>query len=467
MNLVVDLVIKNGEICTSRGRLRAGIAIDEEKIVAITKEVNLPDADRTIDASGKIIIPGFIDIETHIRDPGYTYKEDYTTATMAAAAGGVTLPVSQPNIRPTPDTAKRFEDHIKMAEKKAVTDFSVIANPKVIEEIPKIAKAGAPGFKFFMDLSRCDYPHPIDCFVNNDAEILEIFEAVKKTGLFVGPHPGDYDIALHFQEKCMREGLNDPISVKKYSKYRGLGTKIGVARVIQIAKFVGNRLHIWHVSQDRGTADMVRQGRAEGVNITCHANPGSLYVWKSPPAPNPAWMFRDREWEGDARALEERLKGNWGAVIDGTIDAVGTDHAPHSNPELQGRFENMWNAPSGVPRLQEYMSIFLTEVNKGTVPLEVLVRVNAENPAKILGVYPKKGAVQVGSDADLAIIDMNVKQVFTNDKVLSKCGWTNDEGREVTGVPVYTIVRGNVVFEEGEVVGKPGYGRFAGPEKGP
>lgn len=461
--MVVDLVIKNGEICTSSRRYSAGIAIDEGKIVDIAKEAKLPAADRTIDAKGKIIIPGFIDIETHVRDPGYTYKEDYTTATMAAAAGGVTLPVSQPNVRPTPDTAKRFKDHIAMAEKKAVTDFSVIANPKVLDEIPKIAKAGAPGFKIFMDLSRCDYPHPIDAFVTNSAEILEIFEAVKKTGLFVGPHPGDYDIALHFQEKCMAEGLNDPISAGKYSKYRGLGSLLGVSKVIQIAKFVGNRLHIWHVSEDRGSAELVRQARAEGVDITCHTNIGGLYEWKAPPAPNPAWMFREREPKGDARTKAERIKRNWGALADGSIDAIGTDHAPHGNTELQSRHENMWNSPSGVPRLQNYMSIFLTQVNKGIVPLEVVVRVNTENPAKILGVYPKKGAVEVGSDADLAIIDMNVKHVISGDNVYSKCGWTPEEGREVTGVPVYTLSRGNVVYEDGEVIAKPGFGKFAGP----
>jgi dihydroorotase-like cyclic amidohydrolase len=164
-------------------------------------------------------------------------------------------------------------------------------------------------------------------------------------------------------------------------------------------------------------------------------------------------------------AKEENIRATWNALSDGTIDFIDSDHAPHTEEEIQIGLEDPEKMALGYPGIEYYFSLLFNEVSRGRISVERLVQLCSTNAAKIFGIYPRKGSLLVGSDADVTIVDPKRKRIVSSDKLYTKVGWTPYEGYEVTGVPSHTIVRGTVVMEDGDVVGKPGYGEFIKPVK--
>ena len=155
----------------------------------------------------------------------------------------------------------------------------------------------------------------------------------------------------------------------------------------------------------------------------------------------------------------------WEAMRDGTIDVIGTDHAPHTREEKEVGWEDMWAAANGTPKIQETLSLFLTEVNKGRLSMQQFIELFSTRPAKIFGLYPKKGTILPGSDADLVVVDLDARSEIRNEDLLSKCGWSPWAGQEVVGLPIHTLVRGAFVMRDQVVIGKPGHGEMARPGK--
>ncbi|MEZ0239373.1 MAG: amidohydrolase family protein, partial [Chloroflexota bacterium] len=149
----------------------------------------------------------------------------------------------------------------------------------------------------------------------------------------------------------------------------------------------------------------------------------------------------------------------WEAFRDGTIDVIGTDHAPHSKSEKEVGWTDMWKAAGGLPHLQETLPLFLTKIAGGELTIERLVQVGASAPARLLGIWPRKGAIQAGSDADIVAVDLGARTTFREEDILSKCGWSAFTGSDWLGLPMLTMVRGQVVYRDGKIVGKPGFGQ--------
>ncbi len=441
-----DLVVKNGEVLTPGGLRRAGIAVQGGRIAAVDLEGNLPSASEEIDASGKVVIPGFIDSHVHFREPGYTYKEDWETGSKAAAAGGVTMVVGIPNTNPPPRTLEIYNQHIEIAKSKSVVDFNHWAMPTIPEEIGKIATAGTVGYKFFMKSAH--YPYGSELSIINDAKILNMLKEVRKTGLPVLFHPHNQDIWEYKVKKWTEEGKTDLMAYSEVSYGdHDINNTTGIAKMVLLANAVGVRLRVLHV-QGRDQIKLVRALKAGGYSFITEANPWGAF----PIVVITIAGSEDVYWE---------------ALDDGTIDLIATDHAPHSREDFEKAKKNVLDSVIvGYPLVEHYMSMFLTEVNNGRISLEKLSRLCSENVARHLGIYPRKGIIRVGSDADLAIVDMKLKKTLGEDyRVYSKMGYTPYEGREVQGIPVCTIVRGEVVMRDGEVVGKPGCGEFIRPTK--
>lgn len=457
----VDLVIKNGTVYIPSGLVKADIAIDGGKIVAMGREMSIPKGSRVIDASGKFVIPGLIDTHVHLRDPGFTQKEDFTTGTMAAAAGGVTLAVDMPNVQPPPNTAERFIKHRENAKKKSVVDFSHNAAGTVLSEIKKIAEAGPPmGFKIFMmtDVGR-DYPHMPGIGVADHGELLELFQEIRKTGLVCLVHPWDQEIWTKISNKAIQSGKTD---WKEYARGARLYDSIifdnAISILINLQRVTGVRLHVLHMSSKR-SFNNIKAARANGQTITTEVNPHDVFLankWERIEKLGPYSLGWDvPEPEGDA---------TWEALVDGTADLIATDHAPHTKAEKEIGWTNMWESPGGSTSIEWYLSMFLNEVNQGRIGFERLIQLVSENPAKIFGVYPRKGSLQVGSDADLVIVDMHKERVLSGDKMYTKCGWNPYAGKSVKGLPEITMVRGTIVSQDyGNVIGKPGYGEYISP----
>ena len=457
-----DLLIKGGTVWTPGKFVQVDVLVGEGKIVGVGSGPTMPEASQVIDAQGRYVIPGCIDTHTHHREPGFTHKEDITTATRAAAAGGYTLSIGMPNVNPPTTTPERFKEVIELGRQKSLVDFNHNPSGTVPEEVPKLADAGCLGFKIFMGHdTRRDYPHMPGIALHNHGDLLQSFEAVEATGLSLMVHPHDQDLMDVIEQRYwQREDFSPQAYSKAYREYDGLIWDSAIATLLRIQAAAGTRLHLLHMSTPGGLK-MARQAKEEGRPITCEVNPWALFLGGSWENIEKLGPYALGFW-----VPEEHVELLWQGIADGTIDVVGTDHAPHTREEKDVGWQDMWKAPGGEPQIQDCLRLFLTAVNEGKTTLDQVVRLTSYNPARIFGVYPRKGVIQVGSDADLVIIDMDKEETISNETTYTKVGWTPYDGWRVKGVPTHTIVRGKVVMQNGEVMGEPGYGEFVKPVRG-
>lgn len=437
--MALDLVVQGGTLVTSRFRARAGIGIKDGKVVAIAAETYLPEATQTLDAAGLYVLPGVIDAHVHSRDPGFTHLEDIETASQAAAAGGVTLIIDMPGSdEPVLSNVKAFENKVKTVQGRSYVDFALrgAALPENLDDIPALVAAGVVGFKIQMGKSvrepAVDDEVLLDCF--------ERLAAVDRPG---GVHAENDGAMNYLTRKLKSQGREDALA--HLESRPNMVEAEAIQRAIFFSRYAGNRLHIHHISTREGAA-LLAEAKAQGLPVTGETCPhyllldttdydslGSL-IKVNPPIKSP----EDRE------AL-------WDALRDGTIDVLATDHAPHSKEEKMQA--SIWRAVSGFAGVEIMVPLILTEVNRGRISLERFVHVTAEKPAQVFGLYPRKGSLAIGSDADITVVDVTRRGTIDMDKLHSKATMTPFHGREVVGMSIYTLVRGNLVAKAGAVLG--------------
>ncbi|MEK7860837.1 MAG: dihydroorotase family protein, partial [Chloroflexota bacterium] len=446
-------------VVTPRGTVEGDVAIAGERILAVTSGEAAPNARETLDVRGMVVLPGAIDTHTHHREPGFTLKEDITTATMAAAAGGVTTSVGMPNVEPPTNTVERYRAVLELYRVKSLVDYNHNPAPTVLDQIPGLAREGALAFKVWMlaDTKRT-YPHMPGIAVHDHGHLLEIAEAVAPTGRPLMVHPHDQELMRVIEERSWARGETDHRAyARAFASYEGMVWDGAVAWLLRLQAATSVRLHVLHV-KTRRLAELVRAAKARGQRVSAELNPIAVFAahdWANVERLGPYVLST---WTGPDQA--EHL---WRALADGTIDVIGTDHAPHTKEEKEIGWVDMWKAAGGAPAIQEYLSLFLTAVGEGRLTLERLVDLTSTGPARIFGLYPRKGVIREGSDADLVVVDPTRERVIRNEDVLSKCGWSAFEGMRVRGVPVHTLVRGAFVYRDGRVVGRPGHGKLAVP----
>lgn len=447
--MTVDLLIEGGSVWQDgQGFIDANIAVHGERIVAIgAPGSDFPKGRRVVDADGLKVIPGLIDTHIHLRDPGFTYKEDYETGTRAAAAGGVTMVVDMPNTDPVPNTVERFRAHRENAASKSLVDFNHWASPTKIDEIAPIVAEGAAGFKFFMISHDYPYDNP-DQFISlsDPYRIHHTMAEIAATGRPCLVHPHNQDMWMSLVDVYEKERRTTPED--REEAYRFADNFIqtsAVASLLFLARSTGCDLRVLH-NNWMPLLRFVRTMKAAGYQATFEQNPWAVF----------GFGVEDQVQDADEV---------WASLSDGTIDLIGTDHAPHSPEEVDKAQENAFRSVIVSITLEEHMlAMYLTEINQtGRISLDRLVELLSTNVAKHLGVYPKKGTLRVGSDADITLIDMDKEGVIEAARLHSKCGTTPYEGRRLKGMPVGTLVRGRFVMEDGEVIGEPGYGKFARP----
>jgi dihydroorotase (multifunctional complex type) len=447
-------------ILTSDGWLDGTIVIHAGRIAALERRGRVvaranPDQ---LDAGDAVVLPGLVDTHAHMRDPGFTHKEDWAHGSRAAAAGGVTTVIDMPNVEPPPATAEAFEAHRRNAAAQAVIDFGHHAAGTMPAEVPGLAAAGASGFKVFMkrDVAR-SYPHMPGTAVDDHARLYEVCEAVAATGRPLLIHPDDQALAEMFARRAWeREGRDFRTYARTLRAGDGVTMDVGIATMLALQRATGVRLHLLHVSTP-GAWELVRAAKAAGRPVTAEVNPFHLTVvndWATIERWGP---FALGSWIPEAHAL-----ATWEAVADGTADVIGSDHTPHAREEKAGGWDDMFATPGGSPTIQHYLALLLTAVSEGRLTLERLVDLCAVEPAELLGLTGVKGSITVGADADLVVIDLERRTTIREADVLSKCGWTILDGREVTGVPTRTILRGREVAREGRVLAVEGEGEWVG-----
>lgn len=447
--MTVDLLLKGGLVWHGGGVFRrAHVAVTGESVTGIFADTaDLPKTRRTLDCDGLHVLPGMIDTHAHLRDPGLTYKEDYQTGTEAAAAGGVTMVVDMPNTNPVPNTLERFLEHRANAASKAVVDFNHWASPTRIEEIPAIAGEGAAGFKFFMIGHSYPYSDP-DQFVEDPYDIYRIMAAVAETGRPLLVHPHNQAMWRGLNEEYHARGRLSPADREEaYLFGANFVQNSAISTLLMLARVTGCRLRVLH-NNYLPVLEFLRLMKKGGYEAIVEQNPWAVYGKGIP-----GWQL-------------QHVDEIWGSLSDGTVDLVASDHAPHSPEELAESRTNAFDSViSSLTSLEHMLSLYLTEVNcGGRIALSRVVELFSVNVAKHLGVYPRKGTIEVGSDADLVLVDMDREQVVREEAMFSKARNSPYAGMRLTGVPVTTIVRGTVVFEGGKIVGQPGHGRFTPPE---
>jgi dihydroorotase len=452
----LDLLVRSRRILTEQGWLDGGVCVGGERIVALAPADRLPTAARIVDVGEKPVIPGLVDTHIHLRDPGFTHKEDFFSGTCAAAAGGVTTVLDMPNVQPPTNTVERLQAHLENAAGKSILDFGHNAAGTIPENIAGLAEAGATAFKVFMmaDVGR-DYPHMPGIAVDDHATLFRICEEVAKTGLPLFVHPHDQSLYELFVQRAWEQWGRDHRSyARAWRDGDGVVLDSGIATLLQLQKATGVRLHVLHLSTMGGVA-MIRRAKAEGQAVTAELNPFALFVTNSWDAVERLGPFCLGFWvpEKDSAAI-------WEALVDGTADVIGTDHAPHTREEKERGWTDMFATPGGMPIVQHYLSLLLNEVTAGKLRLERVVELCATRPAQLVGLYPRKGAIAVGADADLVVVDLQRTETISAATSYYKCGWTPLEGRTIRGVPVMTIRRGEVIVDNGHILAKPGSGRL-------
>ena len=371
--------------------------------------------------------------------------------------GGVTTSIGMPNVKPPVNSVALYRGLVAVYERDAYVDFNLNVLPLLSEQVPGLAAAGALGFKIWMvEDSKRDYPHMPGLGVHADDQLLEVFEAVAETRLPLMVHPHNQALMNLAEQRAWRSSDRGPVAYARAQRfYDGLVWDTAIQTLLRMQQAVGTRLHVLHLVTTR-SVDMVRGAKATGADVTAEVNPFALFlgdldlIEKRGPYVLGRWLPSD---------VKDAL---WTGLRDGTIDVIGTDHAPHTVEEKERGWLDAWESPSGTPQLQDYFSKLLSNgVHANRISLDQAARVAAYNPARIFGLYPRKGTIEIGSDADLVVADLDAQRQISNAEAVSKCGWTPYDGDTVRGMPTHTVVRGAVVMRDRQIVGSRGWGRRA------
>ena len=453
-----DVAILNAHLVTPHEETTGHLYIRDGKIGAITQAPLSEPAKEQIDAAGLDVFPGFIDTHVHSRDGGAPQKETFFHSTQAAAAGGLTTICEMPNAIPPVCNVENMRAQIANLAPKAHVDFAMwglcvgeLNNADLLD----LAKAGVTAFKFFWGYAirkdnynliynyNPDDPNmlpPLD-----DGQVYELFEAVARTGRRLG---------IHAENAALMHRLTSRVRVADYAnEYEALlacrptvSEESVVQTAIAFSRATGMHLHILHASA-ACTVDLVQRAQDEGLPVTMETCPHYLVLTsddftrvgnniKGYP-PIRSQVHQDRLWEG---------------IQQGVIANVCSDHAPHTVAEKQG---SLFAIPSGMCGVESLAPLMIDAVNRGKLTKRQLAAQLSENPARLYGLYPRKGAIRVGSDADLTFVDFAKPLTIREEALHSVSKMTAFDGFALQGAPVRTMVRGHTVAVDGQIVSEP------------
>jgi dihydroorotase (multifunctional complex type) len=439
------MVLFNAKVFTSSQRIvEAGVALDHGRIVRVVKETNLPHASIRLNMNGCLVLPGLIDSHVHLRDQQLAYREDFTTGTAAAAAGGVTTVVDMPNNRPVTMSSEALRERMQLAEKRILVNVAFnSAFPNQIAEIPHIIGEGAIGFKLYL------LQHIGGINIDDDNALQDSFNKVAETKVPIAVHAEDR-ATLEAAEKSLRDaGRND---AEAFLEAHPTSAEVkAVLRVARLAKNSGAHAHICHVSSAAGLVAVLKAKKVYS-NITCEVTPHHLFLTSKDVKKHGsvALMLPPLRTKTDTEAL-------WKALKKGFIDTVASDHAPHSIEEKST--QSIWDVKPGIAGLETMLSLMLNEVNRGRLAVNELVRLMSEKPAEIFHLNDR-GSLREGCIADVVVVDINREFIIDASRFHSKAKFSPFDGSKVKGKPVKTFVNGQLVMDEGEIVGKPVMGRI-------
>jgi len=453
------VVVHGGTIVTEAGEVRADLVVEGERIAGIVADAGEVEADERVDAGGLLVLPGGIDVHTHFEepDPGPAFREGFATGGAGAAAGGITTVVEMPQAFPTTVTAEQFREKVGLVERHAVVDMAlwagVIGEPvQTGDELRAMAAAGAAGFKSFMASSSPFFP-AVDA-----AQLYQAMRVIAETGLPYGLHAEDGALLADGLRRTQGAGRTDPLA---HAESRPpLVEEVAVNTALLLGERTGCHVHVCHVASS-GALRLIAAAKARGQAVTAETCPQYLAL-------DTADLLRQKGFARCAPAIRERAEvaAVWPFVLDGTVDLVCSDHCGYTVDSKRPGEEDIFAVPLGLSGIQTLLPVFFDEaVNRRGMPLRQFARQMAGNPARIFGLAPRKGAIQVGADADLVLFDPARSWTVRGEEMRHRHTWTPFEGRRVTGRVIRTLRRGETIYDDrvegaAQLPGVPGSGRF-------
>lgn len=428
---MLDLCITNCKLDINSKEVCLGI--EDGKIVSI-KKLSSP-ASETINVNGKLVLPGLIDAHVHFRDPGLTIKEDFSTGSAAAAAGGFTTVMDMPNTIPPANTPQAFQEKMEIARRKSLVDFGLHAGVGDLSHIRDLVELRPASFKIFMDLVDGDF-------------LMEVFSKINSVD-------GDHLISLHAEDpnvvkQCTREMEKKGSRPEFYAMARPPQAEIeAVKSAISLAEEFNQKVHFCHVSTQK-SLELIKEAKNAWQHITSEITPHHLFL-------DSGYLEKYGSFAKTNPPLRDN-KNRLGVKNLSNIDLIGTDHAPHT---LEEKKKDVWNAPPGIPGLETILPLMLTQFNQKKISLGDIKRLLCENPAKIFNI-PHKGFIMDGMDADLVVVDLKKESVIDPDNFQSKAKYSPFEGFHIQGMPIMTLVRGKLVMENGVIF--KNQGKFVYPD---
>ena len=455
-----DLTITGGQVVMPEKVIPATLAVAEGRIAGLFDARERPSSRDHMDARGLHILPGLIDTHVHIRAPARPDREDFVSGTSAAAAGGITTLLEMPISDPPVNSAAVLSNRMTQLEPHALIDFGLYGSisPDNMEEIPRMAEAGAIALKTFMTLPP---PGREEEFVGlccpNVADLYDLMQAVGQTNLlhcFHCEHAGLLDL---FLRKVQASGETKGIAHARSAP--PIVEDLSVAGILVFAELFGNRVQIVHLSSHKA-AQLVKEAKAKGVNVSVETCPQYLFLTMEE-------LNRHGPFAKCNPALRtaDEVENLWPYLLDGTIDVIGTDHSPYIPAEKEVGQDDIFRATAGVPGLEAMLPLMLTAVNQGRLTLPALARLMSHRASQLFRLKGK-GQIAPDHDADLTLVDMSRDWTFDKDRTFSKGGRNMHayHGRKLRGQVSTTMVRGQVVYMDGQIVMEPGHGRCLRPE---
>ncbi|WP_425418854.1 dihydroorotase [Oricola indica] len=427
MSGTFDLVLKNGTVVNHDGQGQRDIGVRDGRIAEIGS-LSAADAGETIDCTGLHILPGVIDSQVHFREPGLEHKEDLESGSRAAVLGGVTAVFEMPNTNPLTTSEEALADKVSRARHRMHCDFAFWVggtreNAGIVGELERLP--GAAGIKVFMGSSTGDL------LVEDDEGVAAVLRNTRRRAAF---HSED---EFRLRDRADLRVHDDPSS---HSVWRDeVAALMCTERLVRIARETRARIHVLHIS----TAEEIGFLQQHKDVATAEATPHHLTLT----ADDYERLGTLIQMNPPVRAPHHR-DGIWRGVEQGVIDVLGSDHAPHT---LEEKAKPYPASPSGMTGVQTLVPIMLDHVNAGKLTLERFVDLSSHGPNRLFGIA-RKGRIAAGYDADFTIVDMKRVETIRNEQAGSKAGWTPYDGKQVTGWPVGTVIRGACVMWEGEIV---------------
>ena len=444
------VVIAGGLLGTEDGAYRADLVIDGEQIAAITLDASDIEADERIDAVGRLVLPGGVDVHTHFKEPGDPLTEGFHTGSLGAIAGGITSVVEMPQATPPSSEGAHIREKRRAGETHSIVDFALwgAAINQPLEQIDEMLDVGVVAIKSFMAGSSPGFPRA------TDATLLDVFTRLAGTGVPYGLHAENDDLLQAGIQRLRDAGRKDALA---HAESRPPIVEVeAIQRAIFFAEQTGGKAYICHCSTVGGL-ELVTAAKARGVDVSVETCPQYLALDEDD-------LRRLGPFGRCAPAIRQRdeVEGLWRHLAE--VDIISSDHCGYTIESKEAGFDDIWQAPLGLSGIQTMYPIVLDEMlHRRGLDVGTFVRLSAANPARLFSLYPRKGTLQIGADADVAIYDPEAEWTARGGEMLHRNKWTPFEGRQVRGRVVRTIVRGQTVYRhDGQpiVTGEPGSGGF-------